>query len=88
MDDVTVNDVIRNQSMIKQLTDDRGYTIGERKGGDTFLVSTKKVIMTSNETPKKLLSDIIGFARRFDVIKVTTEGCIKNSRRALDFKDD
>lgn len=88
MDDVTVNDVIRNQSMIKQLTDDRGYTIGERKGGDTFLVSTKKVIMTSNETPKKLLSDIIGFARRFDVIKVTTESCIKNSRRALDFKDD
>lgn len=90
MDDVTVKDVISNQGMIKQLTDDRGYTVGERKGGDTFLVSTQKVIMTSNETPTKLLSDILGFERRFDVVKVTKEECVRNqrsSKRGL-FKDD
>lgn len=87
MDDVTVNDVLNNQSMFKQLTYDRGYTVGERKGGDNFLVSTKKVIMTSNESPKKLLDEIQGFERRFDIIRIHNNRCSKNPRKRQLFCD-
>lgn len=81
LDDCRAEDVLRNQTMIKQLTDDRGYFVGERKGEDHFLVSAEKVIITSNDTPGKIKREVPGFDRRFVCVRAR-KGLFKERERA------
>lgn len=67
-EDVQKDEMIKHSRMINELTDDRGMTVGERKGNDHFMVVAKKCIITSNDPPPTELEWGQGFDRRFDVI--------------------
>lgn len=66
-EDVERQEMIKHSRMINELTDDRAMTVGERKGGDHFVVHARKVIITSNDPPPTE-DEWKGFERRFDVI--------------------
>lgn len=78
MDDWTKEDIDRHQTMLKQLTDDLGIYVGERKGGSQFYVHTRKVIITTNDDPQSFMETIPGLKRRFDFIHVGTAGVKKS----------
>lgn len=71
MDDWRNQDIINHQTMLKQLTDELGIYVGERKGGAQFYIHTRKVIITTNDNAEELIHLIPGFKRRFDCIKVS-----------------
>lgn len=78
IDDIRRDDVQRLQTMFKNLTDDHGMYVGERKGGATFIVKIRgKLILTSNDDPECLIADIPGLRRRFDFIHVSNLGVRK-----------
>ena len=77
MDDWRKDDIESHQTMLKQLTDDLGIYVGEKKGGCQFYVHTRKVIITTNDNPELFMPLVTGLGRRFDCLEVSNLGVRK-----------
>ena len=55
-----------SECLLNNLADEKGLAVGERKGGSHFLISARRIIVTSNYNPPKFP----GFDRRFKVVEV------------------
>jgi hypothetical protein len=76
-EDVRSTSLLSDSRLINGLTDDRGFTRGERKGGDMFDIRCRKVLITSNDPPPDE-KDWPGFDRRFTVLKALNNQVLFN----------
>jgi hypothetical protein len=84
-EDMRMSSLLSDARLINGLTDDRGFTRGERKGGEMFDIRCKKVIITSNDPPP-MEHEWPGFERRFTVLRSEKRAIIALNKTLLTYK--